>query len=348
MIDPQIQIKIVSAVCSAIAIASTIQRLVIRLPGAGLWLDDAWAIFSTSTLIMQVVAVFMNVPNPPGDTGAARYYMMAVGFYSIIWSARLSILFSLIRIEPFGGWQRLWKGIGVIFCTIWMVLLAQLFWECEPNGEWKRRLPSPQCKLSKGVAILQLVTDVFADLCLLYIPMRLFKAILSDNLRKRLILIFGTCVMTTIVSLVHASFIFISGGPREIIAAIAEDCASLMVCNLPLCVAQIFKRKRWFEDGDQVTNTMQWPTWLRKTTTTGPGTENSRRQFRTTVTSDIPTIVTLDLSPEADRLRPEESFVESCRMKNLESQSDLEMDDDVNVKLGSDDTRSQNRRHEEV
>lgn len=52
--------------------------------------------------------------------------------------------------------------------------------------------------------------------------MRMFRAIMSDNLRKRLMLIFSTCIATTIVSLVHASFILVSGGPREIIAAITE------------------------------------------------------------------------------------------------------------------------------
>lgn len=54
----------------------------IRIPGAGLWFDDvsglapqhvlglifsvikAWAIFSTLSLITQVVAVFMHLPNP--------------------------------------------------------------------------------------------------------------------------------------------------------------------------------------------------------------------------------------------------------------------------------------------
>lgn len=123
-----------------------------------------------------------------------------------------------------------------------MSLLLQLFWDCEPGLQWKQ-LPSPQCKLRKQVAILQLISaslprlllfgdpakptrsfaaDVLADCCLLYAPMRLFRSIMNRNLRKRLILIFSTCIMTTVVSLVHASFILISGGPREIIAAIVE------------------------------------------------------------------------------------------------------------------------------
>lgn len=64
--------------------------------------------------------------------------------------------------------------------------------------------------------------DIFADCMLLWIPMRLFRSIMSRNLRKRLMVIFSTCIMTTIVSLVHASFILVSGGPREIMAAIIE------------------------------------------------------------------------------------------------------------------------------
>lgn len=35
-------------------------------------------------------------------------------------------------------------------------------------------------------------------------------------------LIFSTCIMTTVVSLVHASFILTSGGTREIFAAVVE------------------------------------------------------------------------------------------------------------------------------
>ncbi|KAF5363410.1 hypothetical protein D9756_001074 [Leucocoprinus leucothites] len=347
MIDPQVQIKIVSAVCSSFAIASTIQRLFIRIPGAGLWFDDAWAIFSTVVLIMQVGSVFMEVPNPPGVTGAARYYMMAIGFYSVIWTARLSILFSLIRIEPFNGWQRVYKTIGVVFFTIWMVLLAQLFWECEPGVEWKQ-LPSPQCKLGRSVPILQLTSDIFADLCLLWIPMRLFRSILNDNLRKRLMLIFSTCVATTIVSLVHASYIFVSGGPREIIAALVEDCVSLMVCNLPLCVAQVIRRGRWFEDEEPVSTNM-WPTWFRKTTTTSSGTNTTRSQLRTTITNAPTTVISVDLPSDTSRLRPDESYVETHSMKNLGSHSDLALNDDVDDKAASSGSRPlQRQSHEDV
>jgi hypothetical protein len=41
-------------------------------------------------------------------------------------------------------------------------------------------------------------------------------------LRRRLMVIFSTCIITTIVSLVHAAYILTMGGVKVVIAAIVE------------------------------------------------------------------------------------------------------------------------------
>lgn len=71
-------------------------------------------------------------------------------------SARLSILFSMIRIDPSQTRQRRLMYIGASFSLIWVLLIAQLFWVCESAPSWKE-LKSPQCPLDKQVAICQLV-----------------------------------------------------------------------------------------------------------------------------------------------------------------------------------------------
>lgn len=68
-----------------------------------------------------------------------------------------------------------------------------------------------------------------ADIILLLAPLRLF-AILRDNwVRYRFILIFSTCIITTIVSLVHAVYILTTGRLKVIISALVEVRALLVV-----------------------------------------------------------------------------------------------------------------------
>ena len=90
----------------------------------------------------------------------AAYYLMASTFYTVIWSARLSILFSIIRIDPDPQIRRRLRWIVAAFIFAIFFFLAQLMWVCEPEPGWKDER-SPQCKLNKEVAICQLVCTPF-------------------------------------------------------------------------------------------------------------------------------------------------------------------------------------------
>lgn len=154
------------------------------------------------TLVVQLAAVFTD---PGHDTGVLRYYLMATMFYASIWSARLSILFSIIRVTRTFRRTVPLLIISGIFLLTWLLLTAQLYWECEVQTAWKH-LEIPQCHLSRAVAIFQIISDVIADSILLVVPVRLFMIIKEKKLRYRMIFIFGTCIVTTIVSTVHAAF----------------------------------------------------------------------------------------------------------------------------------------------
>ncbi|CAK5267497.1 unnamed protein product [Mycena citricolor] len=234
--NPLVEMKITSAVCSSIAIASTICRLYRRRHR--LWADDAWVLVAFVALLIQIVAVFLHVPMPnhlPRKEGVAVYYLMAATFYIIIWSSRLSILFSLVRLDPDQRRRRRLTWIAVPFTGAIVFFLAQLLWTCEPEPSWKKA-PNPQCKLPLQVALCQLITDVIADAILLVAPIPLFRCLSDRPLRRKLTIIFSTCVVTTIVSLVHAAFILRNGGVKVVISALVEDCMSLVVANLPVVV----------------------------------------------------------------------------------------------------------------
>ncbi|KZV81495.1 hypothetical protein EXIGLDRAFT_755554 [Exidia glandulosa HHB12029] len=232
--NPLIEIKITSSVCSTVAIGMTVFRLYVRR--GRYWYDDAWALFSLLALFVQIASVFMHVPNPAQLTKVNRvaaYYILATSFYAVIWSARLSILFSVIRLEPHTSTRkRLYWAALALFLTV-CFLISQLFWVCEPEPGWKD-LPSPQCTLNKEVAICQLVTDILSDALLVIAPLRMIRHVANTSLRRRLYFIFSTSVVTTIVSLVHAAYILRTGGTKVLVAAIVEDTVSLMVANLPV------------------------------------------------------------------------------------------------------------------
>ncbi|TFK47211.1 hypothetical protein OE88DRAFT_1738891 [Heliocybe sulcata] len=91
----------------------------------------------------------------------AAYYLMAVTFYTIIWSARLAILFSIIRLDPNPVSYKLkWVAGG---------------WVRNPEPGWKDAR-SPQYGLNKEVA-----SDVISDLLLIILPIRLIRGIRAGS-----------------------------------------------------------------------------------------------------------------------------------------------------------------------
>ncbi|TFY77613.1 hypothetical protein EWM64_g6399 [Hericium alpestre] len=242
--DPLVQIKVTQSVCGFIAACMTVWRLYLRR--SRYWWDDAWAFFSLLTLLIQFASVFMHVENPAELSKTHRvaaYYLMACTFYTVIWSARLSILFSIIRIDPDPVWRKRLQWVAGAFVGAIFFFFAQLMWVCEPEPSWKDH-PSPQCELNKQVAICQLISDVLADLLLILLPLRLIHGIKDRALRRRLMVIFSTSIVTTIVSLVHASYIIVGGGIKVVISALVEDCMSLTVANIPVTVTAVMRAMR--------------------------------------------------------------------------------------------------------
>ncbi|VDB92045.1 unnamed protein product [Peniophora sp. CBMAI 1063] len=241
--EANIDIRVTESVCAFVAICMTIVRLYIRR--TRLWWDDAWTIFSFVFVLLQIAAAFLHVDNYsdlPKSGHVAAYYLLATTFYCIIWSARLSILFSIIRIDPDPRWQYRLKWVAAIFIAALLFFLAQLFWVCEPKGhEWKN-LPSPQCHLGLQVVICQVVSDVIADLLLITLPIRLIYGMTDRALRRRLMFIFSTAIVTTFVSLVHAAYIIKDGTTSVLISAVVEDCMSLTVANLPVVATAVLRK----------------------------------------------------------------------------------------------------------
>jgi hypothetical protein len=127
----------------------------------------------------------------------------------------------------------------MIFVLAWAVLFAQVWWTCESEPGWKTQ-PRPQCNLGRNVAIAQIISevqqpiqyknfltdisaDVIGDSILILAPFRLiYKVRLTKAQKIRILTIFSTSAITTVVSLAHAYYVLSDGGLKEAVAAMVE------------------------------------------------------------------------------------------------------------------------------
>ncbi|KAF8066919.1 hypothetical protein FPV67DRAFT_1215799 [Lyophyllum atratum] len=249
-------VKVLGLAGPITAACVTLVRLFERTRSRRFGYDDGFAALALSILVVFVVTLFTHLGDPTHlsyATRVAMYYSIAQGFYGIVWSARLSILFSVIRISSNGTpLRRILYGLMVSFLVIWAVLFAQVFWVCESEPLWKDAL-APQCALGRNVAIAQLISDIYADSVLIAAPLRLLWNLeVSRAQKNRLLLVFSSSIVTTIASLVHAYYVLRVGGLDEVFVAIVELCLSLLVCNLAVIVGLC---ARMFDSAKRSTNT---------------------------------------------------------------------------------------------
>ncbi|KAG0702277.1 hypothetical protein DFH29DRAFT_875316 [Suillus ampliporus] len=220
-------------------------RLYIRARQRRLWIDDAWAtcamIFDVALSIVDWLYL-QDYEKYPQGARVALYYIdiksvgvrVAQFFYAVVW---ISILFTIVRLTVPGTLRRVLIRTAIIFGIVWAVLFAQVWWTCESEYGWKTQ-PRPQCDLGRNVAIAQIITDVLGDTILILAPFRLiYKVRLTRAQKIRILSIFSTSAITTVVSLAHAYYVLSDGGLKEALAAMVETSVSLIVANLSVVVA---------------------------------------------------------------------------------------------------------------
>ncbi|KAG2341768.1 hypothetical protein BDR05DRAFT_964773 [Suillus weaverae] len=233
------QTQVVNYVLPIVATFVTSFRLYCRARRGLLWIDDAWAacamVFDIALMVCSALYLRGYVFHPQWAK-VALYYTLTQCFYGVIWCSRLSILFTVVRLAYWGTQRRLLVGIAIIFGVVWAILFAQVWWTCESNPSWKHQR-RPQCPLGRNVAIAQIVTDILGDTVLILAPFLLiYKATLTTAQRVRVICLFSTSAITTLVSLTHAYYVLTVGGLKEAVSAMFEASISLIVASLSVVV----------------------------------------------------------------------------------------------------------------
>ncbi|TEB08901.1 hypothetical protein FA13DRAFT_1653904 [Coprinellus micaceus] len=235
-------LAVTSAVCTSVALISTVYRLYIRR--SRFWFDDACACCAMLFLFVQLAATFTPLsmsynprftlvsptrPNlcvfvaPASACAAILYHDHVFLYYCLVSSFRA---LRALKVRK----RMLLVGAGGFF-LICGFLIAQMYWTCEPEEAWKE-YRIPQCPLSKANCCN--AADFGPDN-----PLRLLVVLQDKWLRTRLMAIFSTCMITTAVSIVHAIFILRSKSPAIVIIALVESSVSLIVCNLPVMATSL-------------------------------------------------------------------------------------------------------------
>ncbi|KAH9852440.1 hypothetical protein C2E23DRAFT_885585 [Lenzites betulinus] len=233
-------IRLIATILPAFATILTLLRLYYRRSRHRLGWDDAWAAFAVISVVFICAGAWTRSDTPAvgpfhhsARVRVLGYYMLNVSFTCVLWASRMSILFSIIRLIPTLMTMRVHAYFcAILFGMMWAALLIQKIVVCETNPSWKKS-PGVQCVLGHAVAGLELATDFVGDLILVIMPMRLLWRIKLSFAKKLLLqCIFSASMFTTIVSIIHAVYVFSPDRNGEGILAHIEASTALIVCNL--------------------------------------------------------------------------------------------------------------------
>ncbi|KAH9923311.1 hypothetical protein B0H21DRAFT_781484 [Amylocystis lapponica] len=212
-------IRIVATVPLSVAVFCTLLRLYYRWSRRHLGMDDAWAAMALLASFFMLSGAWLHSYSDVSTYHRIMgYYMTSVCFTCVLWWARISILFSVVRIIPFLMVLQKWAYASVAwFFAMWTVMLVQKVYVCEHNDAWKH-LPNVQCVLGRSVAAVELFSYI----------------------------------VTTIVSIAHSVFVFGPDRDREAYMAHIEASTALVICNLAVLVTWLVRVVRHGEDLESV------------------------------------------------------------------------------------------------
>jgi len=239
-----LDLDIVLPIFVGIAVVASFFRLADRIRTARFGWDDGVCSVSLCIMLIMMVFFYLIVQPPPEATQFTQifaYYAGGMCFHGVVWTARISILLTYIRIAAFPVHKRVLAALAILFAGLLLFLWGEMYWICEHEPGWKELHP-PQCDLGQGRAITELCFDIFADVTLVVVPIWLLsKSSMEKAQRMRLLLLFSTSFLITVVSVVQDVIVFIAGGLREIFASMLEDAFSLTICSVPVIVTSVYR-----------------------------------------------------------------------------------------------------------
>ncbi|TFK62558.1 hypothetical protein BDN72DRAFT_848539 [Pluteus cervinus] len=318
--------KGVNATAHLIAMSATIFRLHHRYRLRRLWWDDYWAALALLFSFGYFTTVFMR--KEPGDPtlgqkkAVAIFWMTTLFFPCEVWSARMSLAFSIIRLIPERAIfrRRCMYALATIFGMMWLALLLQKLWVCVGDSSWTHNA-MVQCYLGNAIGIITLCTDVISDTCLIVIPLFMLQEIRIPAGQRRLLLaVFCSSIFSSVAGVIYAVFVFRAdnlGTKRGLLISLTANikaAVTLLVCNMLVIVTYFYRTFRRGEDLE----TDHIPVEPSKAIPAPPSTGNYY-----TTTTDMSTIPTFETTSTFDT-RPHSALTDpTSTNSNLASAAEM-------------------------
>ncbi|KAG1810947.1 uncharacterized protein BJ212DRAFT_1278568, partial [Suillus subaureus] len=250
--------KVVACIFHGSAIATTSFRLGYQLCTSKFWWEDAWAAVA---LVFDIICLFgVWAKFTPVDDNpriyTAMFWLLPITFTSVLWAARISTIYPILRIaNPRGALRRTVYAIISSLGVMWTALIVEKVLSCVCHG----------CHIGSDIAIADLITDVISDLMLVITPLYLLRDVrLTRHQRILITSVFCASMLNTVVSIPTSILLLLAQRSKAtLIFAHVKPTTSLVIANLLVIVSFLYRHLRnSTEDLDQpaTTRTVEFST----------------------------------------------------------------------------------------
>ncbi|KAG2362505.1 hypothetical protein BDR07DRAFT_1406763 [Suillus spraguei] len=216
------------------------------------WWEDVWAAIAlVATIICEVsIWIFSGTPmdSKTGDGPVIASWLLMINFTIGLWSSRLSMLCSIIRLSSPTRIRTVAYWAAAAFGAVAIALLVCKGWFCASHHDWEGITPL-SCSLPSSVGIAQVIADFLSGMILVILPAQiLHRAKLPRNQRIMILSVFSGSLITTLLSIVHAVFFIQADVILKILTAQLEMTISVIVCDLLPIVTCLYKFLRSKDD----------------------------------------------------------------------------------------------------
>ncbi|KAF8556094.1 hypothetical protein OG21DRAFT_1437615 [Imleria badia] len=245
-------ISIAFIVVQCLAVILTFFRLGFRFKIRRFWWEDVWAMVA---LVCTVVSIIDSVLAVSGTNDEER--ILTAGrinvyiFLSVVWSVRLSLIFSIIRITHATLQRRSALVVAACYFLFWITALGFQAWYSTRISPRKLGTP-PDCVLPRFIIIIELTMNCLSDMMNVVFPFKLLWRVKLPRRQRRMVLsLFFTSRFLCIFSLAHAIAQLVGSLTIQSIFANVQMSAFLIVCNLLVVVTYVYRAFLTSSESDQ-------------------------------------------------------------------------------------------------
>lgn len=221
---------------------TVLTRLIIRKKNNKLGLDDYIIGFNLVFITWYILSAILLSSNYnfSNNVFIMLYYFASINYYLTLWLIKLSIIAGYKRITPSYVKNKILNIFIFIFIGILLFLIIEEIVIC--INIFNRNNNQLLCTLGDIGAYSQLVSNIISDIILFFIPIPiLLKAKLTNFNKIRLIIIFGSILLLTMIGIIHNIQQINVNNKGEIMWAYIETTLGCIICCMPILYTYISK-----------------------------------------------------------------------------------------------------------